>query len=150
MTVIDEIVEVTDEDAYATAIELARKEGIPAGPTTGAIVKVALDYAKSNKGLAVAISPDDAFKYASFYKNVLKTHMENAEKKEHDLSGIICPASKLMATEIIDSLDIGAATKIILGDEESLKNVMHELKIRGIKPDLEQKGENRFALSIVR
>lgn len=149
-SVIDEIVEVTDEVAYATAIELARKEGIPAGPTTGAIVNVALDYAKSNKGLAVAISPDDAFKYASFYKNVLKTHMENAENKEHDLSGIICPASKLMATEIIDSLGIGAATKIILGDEESLKNVMRELKIRGIKPDLEQKGENRFALSIVR
>jgi cysteine synthase A/cysteine synthase B len=149
-TLIDEIVEVTDDDAYTTAIELARKDGIPAGPTTGAIVKAAVDYAKSNKGLAVAISPDDAFKYASFYNNILQKHAEHVEEKEHDLSGYICPASKVMATEIIDGLNIGEATTILIGDEESLKNITRELKIRGIKPDLEQKGENRFALSITK
>ena len=66
-SVIDDTVEVTDEDAYRTAITLARKDGIPVGPTTGAILYVALQYAKSNSGLAVVISPDDAFKYTSFY-----------------------------------------------------------------------------------
>jgi len=71
-SVIDDSVEVTDEDAYRTAIELARKDGIPAGPTTGAILYVALHYAESNTGLAVVISPDDAFKYASFYLDIFE------------------------------------------------------------------------------
>ena len=72
-SVIDETVEVTDEDAYRTAIGLARKDGIPVGPTTGAILYVALNYAVRGKGLAVVISPDDAFKYTSFYQDILKT-----------------------------------------------------------------------------
>ncbi len=71
-SVIDERVEVGDEDAYRVAMELARKDGIPVGPTTGAILHVALRYAKLNRGLAVVISPDDAFKYASFYKEVME------------------------------------------------------------------------------
>jgi cysteine synthase len=71
-SVIDDTVEVTDQDAYGTAIELAKKDGVPVGPTTGAILYAALHYAKLNRGLAVAISPDDAFKYASFYQDILK------------------------------------------------------------------------------
>ena len=70
-SVIDETVAVEDEDAYQTAIDLARKDGIMVGPTTGAILYIALQYAKKNKGLAVVISPDDAFKYTSFYKEIL-------------------------------------------------------------------------------
>ncbi len=83
-SVIDATVAVTDENAYRTAIELARKDGIPVGPTTGAILYVALNYAKQNKGLAVAISPDDAFKYASFYRDILEAEYEKAKVKEYD------------------------------------------------------------------
>ncbi len=82
-SVIDDTVAVTDEDAYGTAMELARKDGIPVGPTTGAILHVALRYAKLNRGLAVVISPDDAFKYASFYRDFLKG--ESGEIKEKEL-----------------------------------------------------------------
>jgi cysteine synthase A/cysteine synthase B len=71
-SVIDDMVAVTDEDAYQTGIRLARQEGILAGPTTGAILYVALQYAKEHEGLAVAISPDDAFKYMSFYGPYVK------------------------------------------------------------------------------
>ena len=71
-SVIDEIVEVTDENAHRTAIELARKDGIPVGPTTGAILYVSLQVARSNRGVSVVISPDDAFKYASFYRDILE------------------------------------------------------------------------------
>ncbi len=71
-SVIDEVVEVSDEDAYRTATALARGDGIPVGPTTGAILNAALGYAEGRSGLAVAISPDDAFKYASFYRDALK------------------------------------------------------------------------------
>ena len=60
-SVIDDSVEVTDENAYRTAMELARKDGIPVGPTTGAILYVALHYAKFNRGLAVVISPADLY-----------------------------------------------------------------------------------------
>ncbi len=70
-SVIDDTIQVSDEDAYQTAIDLARKEGIPVGPTTGAILCAALHYANLNDGLAVVISPDDAFKYTSVYKDFL-------------------------------------------------------------------------------
>ncbi|MDO8687287.1 MAG: PLP-dependent cysteine synthase family protein [Dehalococcoidales bacterium] len=76
-SVIDDTVAVADADAYATAIALARKDGIPVGPTTGAILYVALQYAKLHKGLAVVISPDDAFKYTSFYREVLDLESQN-------------------------------------------------------------------------
>ena len=66
-TVIDEIFEVSDDDAYRTGIELARKNGILVGPSTGAILAIALDYAKTHEGLAVIIAPDDAVKYISSY-----------------------------------------------------------------------------------
>ncbi len=67
-SVIDEIVAVDDHDAYQTGIRLAREEGLLVGPTTGAVMYVALQYAQRCQGLAAAISPDDAFKYVSFYE----------------------------------------------------------------------------------
>ncbi len=73
-SVIDDIVTVDDEDAYQTGIRLAREEGILVGPTTGAILYVSLQYAKKCKGLCVVISPDDAFKYVSFYAPYVKEH----------------------------------------------------------------------------
>jgi cysteine synthase A/cysteine synthase B len=66
-SVIDEIAVVEDDDAYRTGIQLAREDGILAGPTTGAILFAARQYATKCEGLAVIISPDDAFKYISFY-----------------------------------------------------------------------------------
>ena len=69
-------------------------------------------------------------------------------EKEHDLCGFICPLSKIKATQVIDNLGKGETTKIILGDRDSLKSVAQELKTRGIKPDFEQEGENKFILTI--
>ncbi len=71
-SVIDEFYEVDDNDSYKTGIQLARICGIIAGPTTGAITKAALDYAKKNKGLGIIISPDDGFKYISSYAPYLE------------------------------------------------------------------------------
>jgi len=67
LSVIDDIFEVNDDEAYQTGIELARKNGILVGPSTGAILATALKYAKSHEGLAVIIAPDDAVKYISSY-----------------------------------------------------------------------------------
>ena len=65
LNLADEIVAVKDEDAYATARELARTEGIFAGTTTGANVWVALQRAKiSGKGKKiVTIAVDSGLKY---------------------------------------------------------------------------------------
>ncbi len=71
-SVVDHIAEVDDEKAYKTAIRLAQKTGILVGPTTGAVLAVALEYAEDHKGMAVVISPDDAFKYNSFFQPYVK------------------------------------------------------------------------------
>ena len=149
-SIIDSTVSVTDEDAYKTAIMLARKEGIPVGPTTGAILFAALRYAKSDKGLAVVISPDDAFKYTSFYKDIIETETRDVPSNEYDLCDLVCPLSKIKATEVLDSLEKGQTVRIVLGNSESLASVAQELKARGIKPDFEREGEDRFVLTVTR
>ncbi len=80
-SVIDEIISVSDDDAYRTAIEVARQDGILVGPATGAALYAALECGKAENGpaksLAVVISPDDAFKYATFYRDFLRGDKEN-------------------------------------------------------------------------
>lgn len=63
--ILDEIVPVEDDDAYAEGIRLARTTGIMAGPTTGALLAAA--KAIGATGRVVVISPDGAAKYGSFY-----------------------------------------------------------------------------------
>ena len=67
-TILDEIIPVTDEDAYATGRELARKEGILVGITSGAAVWAAAELAKrpENRGkVIVALLPDSGDRYYS-------------------------------------------------------------------------------------
>jgi cysteine synthase len=68
---IDEVVRVDDGPAYAMTKRLFREEGLIVGPSTGALVHAAVEYGRKQPGLAVAISPDNGFKYASFFTDVL-------------------------------------------------------------------------------
>jgi cysteine synthase len=52
LNIIDEIIQITDEEAYETTRRLAREEGILVGPSSGASVHAALQVAKR-------FSPDD-------------------------------------------------------------------------------------------
>ena len=66
--VYDEIIPVTNEDAFATGRALAREDGILAGISSGAAVFAATELAKrpENKGkLIVAILPDTGDRYLS-------------------------------------------------------------------------------------
>jgi cysteine synthase A len=66
--VIDEIIQVSNEDAFATARRLSREEGILAGISSGAAVFAALYVAKrkENAGkLIVVILPDTGERYLS-------------------------------------------------------------------------------------
>jgi cysteine synthase A len=65
---VDEIIRVTNEDAGATAIRLAKEEGILAGISSGAATWAALEVAKrpENKGrLIVVVLPDTGERYLS-------------------------------------------------------------------------------------
>lgn len=70
-SLIDDIVAVSDRDAYETGIQLARSEGIMVGPTTGAVLHAARQTGKTSSGRAVVISPDGATKYVSAYAKYL-------------------------------------------------------------------------------
>ena len=66
--VVDEILTVTDEDAYRTGRLLARMEGIMAGITSGAALWAADELARrpENRGKTiVALLPDDGGRYLS-------------------------------------------------------------------------------------
>lgn len=67
-SLLDEIIPVTDEDAYAAGRELARREGILAGITSGAAVWAAAELARrpENRGkVIVALLPDSGERYLS-------------------------------------------------------------------------------------
>ena len=68
---LDDLISVSDEDAYRAGIELARTEGIMVGPTTGAVLHAALATGAQKSGKAVLISADNAAKYVSAYAKYL-------------------------------------------------------------------------------
>ena len=68
---LDDVISVTDEEAFRAGIKLARTEGAMVGPTTGAVLHAAIEMGATNKGRAVLISADSAAKYISSYAKFL-------------------------------------------------------------------------------
>ena len=66
MSLVDEVVKITDDDAFHGARELAVKEGIFAGSSSGAALAAAKKFAQSGaKGNIVIILPDRGDRYFS-------------------------------------------------------------------------------------
>ena len=67
--------------------------------------------------------------------------------KTFDLSGFVCPLSKIKATQALNELVDGETATFILGDSDSFKSVAQELKARGLQPTLKQDGD-KYILTI--
>jgi len=76
-SLIDESLVVTDEDAYGTTFDLIRKDSLLVGPSTGAIVSAVSSYGLKEGDVAVAVSPDNIFKYGSYLSEMV-AHQEAA------------------------------------------------------------------------
>lgn len=68
-SVVDEVIRVDDDPAYAETKRIWREEGLMVGPSTGAIVHAANQL--SGSGLAVGISADSGLKYVSYFEELL-------------------------------------------------------------------------------
>jgi len=64
-SVIDDVIRVDDEPAYAMTERLWREEALMAGPSTGAIVHAANEL--TGGGVSVGVSPDSGRTYASYF-----------------------------------------------------------------------------------
>lgn len=70
LSLIDEVIQVSDSDAFATARELAKSEAILAGGTSGAALFAALMVSSRVKnGLIVTVFPDSGRSYLSKFYN---------------------------------------------------------------------------------
>ncbi|HJR93717.1 MAG TPA: cysteine synthase family protein [Acidimicrobiia bacterium] len=69
--VVDHVIRVDDEPAYAFTKRLFREEGLIVGPSTGAIAHAAAEFGAGREGLAVGVSPDGGQKYTSFFDELL-------------------------------------------------------------------------------
>jgi cysteine synthase A len=68
MTLVDEVIRVTHEDAGAVARQLALQEGILAGISSGAALWAALEVARRKESagkLIVVVLPDSGERYLS-------------------------------------------------------------------------------------
>ena len=69
---LDDLISVSDDDAFRAGIKVARTDGAMVGPTTGAVLHAAIEMGAANKGRAVLISADSATKYISAYAKYLE------------------------------------------------------------------------------
>ncbi len=65
VNLVDEVIEVTDDDAIDTARELGRRHGLLVGISSGANVWAARQLAQRVKGNVATILPDRAERYFS-------------------------------------------------------------------------------------
>lgn len=69
---INGIVDISWEEAVEGVLEVARKEGILIGLSSGAVFKTYEKFASKEKGLYILIFPDDAFKYTDHFEKYFK------------------------------------------------------------------------------
>jgi cystathionine beta-synthase len=148
---VDDWVRVSDAESFFTARELARREGILAGGSSGTSVAAALRYAKRLEGdqFVVAICPDTGRNYLSkFYDDewLAKNHIEWAEHPSRTVGDLLrqrgirqvvtispdataAQATELMQTAGISQLPVLQDGKNVGSIQEvTLARVLHDNK----------------------
>jgi cysteine synthase A/cysteine synthase B len=70
-SVVDDVIRVDDDPAYAMTLRLHRENGLLVGPSTGAIVHAVTEYGPASDDLVVGVSPDSSLKYTSYFAEML-------------------------------------------------------------------------------
>jgi len=79
-SLIDEILEIDFELAYTRALELCRREALPAGPSSGLVFEGARRVAeRGGEGFGVMIFPDNVFKYTANMAKHIPSLMEGTQ-----------------------------------------------------------------------
>ena len=78
MVKIDEIIDVSWEEAVRGVIEVARREGLLVGLSSGAVFQ-AYKKLSEKEGVFVLVFPDDGFKYVEHFEKYLKTYHKGSE-----------------------------------------------------------------------
>jgi cysteine synthase A/cysteine synthase B len=70
-SIVDDVVVVPDDSAYAMTLRLHRHDGLLVGPSTGAIVHAIGEYPVPDHGDVVGVSPDGGAKYTTYFSEML-------------------------------------------------------------------------------
>ena len=77
---IDDLLEIDFELAYTRALELCRREALPAGPSAGLILEGARRIIeRDHSGVGVMIFPDSIFKYTANFARHIPSLMEGTQ-----------------------------------------------------------------------
>ncbi len=117
LSVIDDVIQVGDREAFLAARRLVREEGIFAGGSSGAAVAAALEYARGlpHDRLVVVILPDSGSRYLSkFYDDewMRENGFLATGWSEHLLSEVLAakPTQGLIASHVDDRMTDVIAT----------------------------------------
>lgn len=121
-SVIDDIRQVDDRESFMMARQLARKEGLFVGGSSGSAARVAADLAKeAGKGkVIVVVLADSGNRYITkFYSD--EWMKDNRFIEEDEEIGLIRDVLKIKSSEVE-----------FAKDKEIVKDVVERMKIRGI------------------
>ncbi|NUN48435.1 MAG: pyridoxal-phosphate dependent enzyme [Candidatus Brocadiae bacterium] len=118
-SVLDEVVQVPDKEAFLTARRLTREEGIFAGGSSGSAVWAALEYARNlpREAVVVVLLPDTGT------RNLGKVYNDAWMRENLFLD----PPVRLTAREIA-SKKLGARAMVGASPNESMLDAVHRMK----------------------
>lgn len=119
LSLVDEIVNVSDEDSFHMSRQLARKEGIFGGGSSGTIMKLAVEVAADMRPdqVVVTLIPDTGERYLSKHfsdewmreKGLLKRELVSLRQlrlmKDQDLPSIMSVGPRQLVREALDQMN---------------------------------------------